>query len=444
MSLWSPRLEERGGPLYRRLADAIERDVQSGLLVAGSRMPTHRQLARAMKVTVITVNRGMAEANRRGLLESAPGRGTFIRAEARMRAGSPDVDLATNGIHLQLGEKSLESASRALAELGSPYQSGPGRERFRAAGAAWLGQGVTPDEVLVTSGAQHALFVALATLALRGGEVLTEDVTYHGVKSASEVLHLHIGAIAVDEQGMRPDALDRAARRGGAKVVYVTPTLHNPTGAVMSAQRREEIAKVAERRGLLLVEDDVYRPLLGQDLPPLWRLAPESTVVISGLGKGLAPALRVGFIRAPRRLVPSLVSTLGTTTLFVSPIVAEIGATWIEDGSAVRVLAAKREEISIRRRVAARVLGPGPGSGSHPASPHLWMDLGRAGSLEGFVEEARRRGVRVTPATTFAVGPRVPRAVRLCIGNPPSAVELERALCELRAIEGGVPAEPVV
>jgi DNA-binding transcriptional MocR family regulator len=192
------------------------------------------------------------------------------------------------------------------------------------------------------------------------------------------------------------------------------------------------------------VEDDVYRPFLSEALPPLWGLAPESTVVVSGLGKGLAPALRVGFIRAPRTLIPALVSTLGATTLFVSPIVAELGASWIEDGSAQRILAEKREEIAIRRRVAARVLPPAAMAGSHSASPHLWMELAGHWSVDAFAEEARRRGVRVTPATTFAVGTTVPRAVRLCIGNPASALDLERALQEVRAIESRLPPEPVV
>jgi len=238
MTLWSPRLATTDAPIYLRIADQLERDVAEGLLVTGSRLPTHRDLARLLGVTVVTVTRAYAEAAERGLVETTVGRGTFVRAPRRESAAAAgrEIDLSTNALEGPPPAITKELAQRLAGAMATPYGAAGGTERHRAAGAVWIGRqrpDAVPERVLVTAGAQHAIHAALAALTKPGDLVLTEAVTYHGIKSIAALLHVRLEAVRVDRHGLIPDALEQPARRRGARALYVTPTLHNPTGRIM-------------------------------------------------------------------------------------------------------------------------------------------------------------------------------------------------------------------
>lgn len=431
MTIWSPRLPESDAPIYGRIADALERDVRSGMLIPGSQLPTHRELARDLGITPVTVTRAYSEAARRGLVESSTGRGTFVRAVRREAALTEELDLATNTVSIALPAPSPAMLQRAGSMLlNGTYAVGMGTERHRAAGAAWLNQAASlrktdPSRVIVTAGTQHALFLALAATAKPGDTVFTEAVTYHGVKAVAALLHLKLEPLPLDRYGLLPDALERAARGRSGKVLYTIPSLHNPTTIVMPEKRRRELATVAERHGLTIIEDDVAGFLLDKTPPAIAAFAPDRTIFISGLGKAIAAGLRVGYLAAPDALRPRVQSALNATVLFSSPVVAELATTWIEDGTAARIAEQKRAEVALRQRIARRMLGH---EGGDPRAMHLWVELPKRWSADAFVEEARRRKVRIASASSFAVTPDVPRAVRISIGAPGTIVELETAL----------------
>src|SRR3989442_1579957 len=147
MTIWTLDLRKHQGPRYRAIAEALAGDIDSGRLEPGMRLPTHRDLADRLGVTVGTVSRAYAEADRPGL--------------------------------------------SSLLE----YQPHAGSMRHRAAGAAWLGRAglqAHPDQVMVTSGAQHAMAIIFATMAGPGDVVLTERFTYPGVKTLAGLLHLEL------------------------------------------------------------------------------------------------------------------------------------------------------------------------------------------------------------------------------------------------------------
>lgn len=429
MTIWSPRLMQSGAPIYMRIADQLERDVADGVLVAGSRLPTHRELAKSLGVTVVTVTRAYAEAAQRGLVETAVGRGSFVRAPRREAATSArEIDLATNIVAAPDRVLTKELVQRLTAMLATSYGAAGGSERHRAAGAKWLARthpDAVAERVLVTAGAQQAMFAAIAAQTKPGDTLLAETVTYHGVRAIASLLHLKLEAVAIDRHGMLPDALERAAKKRGAKVVYITPTLQNPTGAVMPDKRRRDLAAVADRHGLGIIEDDVYGFLAEEAPPPI--TSHVEGVFLTGCGKSLAPALRVGWLLAPDALLARIQSVLAATTLFPSPFGAEVAATWIEDGTAERMLAEKRSGIAARGRLARRILGREAGHADE-RSPHLWLELPRRWTADAFEDELRARGVRVAGARAFATGPEVPNAARICLGAPTTAGELETAL----------------
>ncbi|HEX6095325.1 MAG TPA: PLP-dependent aminotransferase family protein [Thermoanaerobaculia bacterium] len=431
MTIWSPRLPESDAPIYGRIADALERDVRSGMLIPGSQLPTHRDLAKELGITPVTVTRAYSEAARRGLVESSTGRGTFVRAVRRDMATSEELDLATNTVSIALPAPSPAMLQRAGSMLlNGTYAVGAGTERHRAAGAAWLGQAASlgktdPARVIVTAGTQHALFLALASTTKPGDTVFAEALTYHGVKAVAALLHLKLEPLPLDRYGLVPDALERAARGRSGKVLYTIPSLHNPTTIVMPEKRRREIAAIAERHGLTIVEDDVSGFLLDKTPPAIAAFAPDRTIFISGLGKAIAAGLRVGYLVAPDALLQRVQSALNATVLFSSPVVAELATTWIEDGTAARIAEQKRAEVQLRQRIARRMLRH---EGGEPRAMHLWIELPKRWTADAFVEEARRRRVRIASASSFAVTPEVPRAVRISIGAPGTIAELEAAL----------------
>lgn len=449
MTLWSPRLPESCDPIYSRIADALERDVRAGVLVAGSQLPTHRQLAHDLGITPVTVTRAYAEAARRGLVESSTGRGTYVRLPRRAEAAVPSVemDLATNVVSVPLPSPSkalLERAGEAL--ITSMY--GASSERHRAAGAAYIamtsGRRIDPLQVVVTAGTQHALFLAFAATTKPGDVVLTEALTYHGARAVASLLHVKLEPLRMDRFGIAPEAFEQAARVRGSnasKVLYTVPSLHNPTGLVVPEKRRRELAAIAEKHGVTIIEDDITGFLFDKTPVPLAAFAPERTIFIIGLGKAIAPALRIGFLTAPEPLLARVQSALAANVLLVSPMLAEIAATWIEDGTVARITARKREEIELRSRIARRLL---PRTTSDPRSPHLWIELTKRWTADTFAEEARRRRVRVASGSAFAVGDEVPRAIRVSIGAPASVAELEHALQILGGIESSRAEETVI
>ena len=460
MTIWVPDLRARRGPRYLAIADALGDDAGAGRLRAGTRLPTHRDLADRLGLTVGTVTRAYTEAARRGLVAGEVGRGTFVRAPVRPgQAGAPAegpdfVDLSANLPPATRGDGEAATLGRTLgrlsrqAELGRllAYPPDGGRREHRAAGAEWVrrsGLVAPPERVLVSSGSQHGMTAVFAALTTPGDVVATEALTYPGMKTLAGLLSLRLQGLAMDQHGLRPDALAAAGRGRRPKALYCVPTLQNPTSALMPEERRREVAAVAREHGILIVEDDVHGRLMERAPRPLSSFAPDVAVYLTGTSKVLAPGLRVGFIVAPDALVPRIAAAIRGTTWMAAPLMAEIAAAWIEDGTAESILARKRKEAAARQRLAARVLDRFEVQ-THPDSYHLWLHVPRPWRSETFAEAARRSGVAVTPAAAFAVARGgVPEAVRVCLGGARDRGDLERALHVLAGLLAAAPEAPI-
>ena len=451
--MWKPHKLSPRGPVYLAIADSLGQDLEAGRVRPGERLPTHRDLARTLGVNVVTITRAYAEAARRGLVEGHVGRGTFVRAlEPRPRTRAPAsaaasaVDLSQNQLALDpsiLDVKSLVArlGERLPAALMAGYQPA-GQAEHRAAGASWLarcGLEVDAQEVLVTTGGQQALAAVFAGLARPGDTVLVEELTYSGIKSLAALFHLRLYPVALDEQGLVPESLEEACRRGNARFLYCMPNLHNPTGVVLSAERRARIAELCERYDMLVVEDDASGFLLEDPPPPLASFAPGRSIFVSSLSKSLSPGLRVGYLAAPEPHLERLLQTQAALTWMTPALTAEIASQIIRDGRLERIVTAKRAEVRRRRASFARHLGHLPTS-SHPDSPCVWATLPEPWRGEEFAAAAERVGVLVSAAETFVVSrAHTPHAVRLCLGTPAARADVDTALTRLARILEGVP-----
>ncbi len=449
--MWKPRLERKTqtrAPIYLALAHAIASDIQSGRLRAGDRLPPQRDLADALGVTVTTVTRGYAEAERLGLVSGEVGRGTFIRPPAFAPLSAHDenlVDLGTNALLPQAHGGELVSALAALVARTEPqrlfnYQPHAGLPEHRAAAAEWLRQSgvrADPADTILTSGAQHAMAVALATITAPRATVLCEAVTYTGMRSLAHHLHVRLQEVPLDREGLLPDALEDAALESGGRVLYCMPSIQNPTGRVMSRKRRKDVAAVAEKLDLTIVEDDTYG-FLAPGVSPLASLVPDRTFYLTSLSKSVAPGLRIGFLRAPAGWIDRIVGAVFATTVIVTPLSAAAAAEWITNGTVARVVEWKRQEIRARQQLTREILGDQISGAME--SQHVWLPLPSRWPAEDFARQARQRGVIVTPGREFAVARHdPPNAIRICLGPPAERVSLTRALSILAEILKGTP-----
>ena len=452
-TMWRPHKLSPRGPVYLAIADALATDLEAARLKPGERLPTHRDLARALGVNVVTITRAYAEAARRGLVEGHVGRGTFVRRiEERPRSlprrgvGAGAIDLSQNQIALDpksLDVRALfeELGERVEAAFHAGYQPA-GQSEHRAAGAQWLaraGLRTDPERVLVTTGGQQALAAVFATFAKAGDTVLVEELTYAGVKSLAALFRLRLHPVAIDEQGLVPESLEEACRRGNPKLLYCMPNLHNPTGVVLSEERRHAVARLAERYDLLVLEDDASGFLLEAPPPPICELVPERGLFVSSLSKSLAPALRVGYLAAPAREIEKLHQTQAALTWMTPALTAELASHLVRSGELARVADKKRAEVRRRRALFQRALGH-LATPSHPDSPCLWVTLPEPWRGEEFVAAAERAGVLLSAAEVFVVSrAHTPHAVRLCPGTPLARADVETALARLAHLLEGVP-----
>lgn len=444
---WTPRITSGEGPIYLAIADAISAAIAAGELRPGARLPTHRALADTLGVDLTTVTRAYAEARKRGLLEATVGRGTFVRSETtapaiRIADSDGPVDLGMNLPPLPAEPYLPALIERGLSRLlAGPdaatlltYRPGAGTAEERAAGAAWLrpilGE-VDAQRVLVSPGAQPALFACLGTLTKPGDVVLTDALTYPGLRTAAAQLGVRLSGVSGDAEGMVPDAVEAACKALRPKALYCIPTIQNPTTSTMQLGRRRALAEIARRHGLYVLEDDAYGLLPLEPLPAIASLAPDNSLYIATVSKVLSPALRVAFLVAPdQRFAARLATALRANVLMPSPLLAGLTASWVTDGTAGTLLAAIRREAAARQGIARAALPPGSFD-AHPDGLHLWLRLPSHWDRLGFVAHLRRQaGLAVVPSDAFAVGAggALPGAVRLSLGASPSRDRLRRAL----------------
>lgn len=447
--MWVPTLRLSDRAHYLAIVEALEADISAGRLALGDRLPTHRELAAKLGLSVGTVTRAYADAASRGLILGHTGRGTFVGGTT---ARKPSLQADESSQHIDLGptwplyahDPDLGATLRVLMRRKDVqsllrYSPHAGAMRHRLAGAMWARRycvETKPERVLLCSGVQHALVVILSTLAEPGDVILTESLTYPGMKAAAHLLNLRLRGVEMDRDGICPEAFERACRGRRVRALYTIPTIHNPTTWTTTAERRREIAAIAVRRGVPIIEDEAHQLLETSPPQTYWSLVPEATYFIAGLSKVVTGALRVTYVVVPAEAVERTTEAIWATTWMVPPITAEIAALWIEDGTADRTVARKRREATARQRIAGKLL-PIDGMESHPQALNVWIDPVPRRSVEEVVRAALREGVIVTPGSAFSAGSDAGKdALRVSLSAAGTRTELRRGLTILAGIFG--------
>jgi DNA-binding transcriptional MocR family regulator len=444
---WLPTISEWSGPLYLRIVDALSADIASGRLARGQQLPTHRALAQALDVDLTTVTRAYGEARRRGLLDARVGQGTFVsETTARSASDVPyqvKIDLSMNvpphpveaslDVRITQGLAAIQSQASFTAFLN--YQRPGGSDEQRQVAADWLRVRVpeaNAERVVVYPGNQAILFNTLLSLTSPGDVVLTEEITFPGIKAAAAKLGVRLVGVAMDAGGIRPDALKSACKQHKPKAVYLVPTLHNPTTATLDPERRAAIADIIRNAGTMLIEDDAYG-LLEPTASPIANLIPERTYLAVSLSKCIAPALRVSYLLAPDAAAEQAMrSGLQATMQMPPPLMVALVTHWLRTGIGEQIIAAIRNEAVGRQQLASKIL-KGLSFAGRPGAHHLWLSLPRQWSRADFVAHVLRDGLAVVGAEAFAVGESAPHAVRVSLGAARNRAELSQALHLLAA-----------
>nr|WP_261994067.1 PLP-dependent aminotransferase family protein [Streptomyces sp. t39] len=437
---------------YRSVADAVAEEIASGALRPGDRLPPQRAFARQRGIAGSTAARVYRELARRGLTVGEVGRGTFVRAASPEPGARPALtEPAAGRIDLELNYPAVPGQSALLAAglegmlgadvlghaLGPAGASGPRGLRESAAGILACG-GWRPDpaRILFAGNGRQALSAVVTALVPPGGRLGVEELTYPVVKAVAARLGITLVPLAMDDDGLIPQAVEEAHAAAPLHAVYVQPRLHNPLSLTMPGPRVEHLADVLHRSGLLAVEDAVWA-FLRDELPPLAALAPERTVLIDSLSKRVAPGLTLGFVVAPDALAGEISGALRSGGWAPMRFALEAAHRWQRDGAVGKLVAAKQQEAAVRQEIADRHLA-GFDVRSHPRSYHCWWRLPRPWRADPFVAAAARHGVGVVPAAAFSAGGHAPNAIRVGLASPRPDV-LSQALTTLAALARSAP-----
>ncbi len=456
-TIWTPQIEDRPGPKYRALSDAIRDGIGEGALGVGVKLPPVRDLAWQLKITPGTVARAYSVLTDAGVLRAEVGRGTFVADPA---SAGPETAPAYPWVQHEAAEESdnISLFSPRLPDLGQvgyirdaftrlaerparnllDYPSTPAFAPARRAALRWL-EGtilgpVDQEDIVLTHGGQSGISLVMqAVLKGRAPVVMVEDLSYPGFRRAAQLLRADVVSVPMDGQGIIPDALDRIAARHEGQVLCTSPEVHNPTGIVTPAARREEIARVARQRGFHVIDDDCYR--LGRPSGPSYRaLLPDLGWHISSLSKALTPSLRIGFAVAPKAHRAALRRAAEYGFFGLARPLADVAEDILLRDETYALLDRLRDRYGDYIREAVNILGSYDLTW-HEDVPFLWLRLPEGWRAASFARAAEVVGVQMRTAEDFALRDGTPpHCVRMAVNAQVSLNSFADAMRRVRGL----------
>ena len=290
------------------------------------------------------------------------------------------------------------------------------------------------DDVLITTGAQQGIDLALRTFTAPGDAVAVAIPTYQQLFGLLKAHGLNLVPVTSGPMGPDLDDLDRALSRRSVRMLYLMPTFHNPTGRTMDMERRKALMDLVKLSDVPVLEDEYEMELRfrGESLPSLRSMDSRGlTVSVHTFSKGLFPGLRMGWVQACREVLAPMAAVKRFMDLETSPLMQAALCEFIASGCLDRHIRDLRVELSERHRVAQEALTahmPGGCTWSRPEGGFaLWTDLPEKGQGDRLAELAATRGVLVTPGCVFDP-----------LGRPSTGIRLSLSRCGAKTIRTGI------
>ena len=410
-------------------------------MTPGARFPSTREIVTDYRVSPVTVSRALATLSAEGVLGTRPGSGTFV-AEHMTSAGTRHLDSMWQTV--ALGDRAIDSgalqtyldanprgalslaggylhhslmpvralssaAHRAVGRLETWEAPDPrGVAGLREWFAGHHGAGFGAGDVIVCNGGQSALSATFRALVPPGATLIVEAPTYPGALAVARAAGISVVPVPMDADGIVPDLLGEALEATGSRAVYLQPTHHNPTGIVMSANRRRQVLDAAERAGAFVIEDDWARWLgyEGTNPPTLISMDRQGRVIyISSLTKPASPSLRIGALVARGPVADRLRAIRMVDDLFVNRVTQEIALELVRSPGWSRHVLEVSRALRERRRVLVEALEQHAPDLAVPRLPrggmHLWVTLPAGDDDVSVAEAARQHGVVVGAGRPF-------------------------------------------
>ena len=441
-------------PLYRQLADAITGFIERGSIPSGKKLPATRELAGQLGLNRATISAAYAQLEEAGLIEGHVGRGSFVvhrRASfepvpADWDAILPPLDSgfasSAHKIKISFANSRPAEGSFPLAQfrrlskqvidgpeaaeilqLGSPHGYAPLR-RYLLEQAGTAGIARPGDDLIITNGCQQALDLLARLFAPGGNAIVIEDPVYHGLLRVFSRAGANLLPVPVGEDGMDVDALEELIHRQHPRVLMVTPSFQNPTGGTLSLDGRKRIVELAQRLGMIVVENDIYSELryCGKPLPTLKELdSTGNTVLLRSYSKVSFPGLRVGWAIAPRAVIARLADAKQLSDLHSDQLSQAVLLRFAESGELERHVERTRREGVDRLQA---VLGackrhlPAGATFTRPeGGMSLWIELPEPLQAEQLLGRVEERGVSFLPGRYFSARRPHVRSLRISFGG---------------------------
>lgn len=456
-TIWVPEVDPTIKPKYRAVVAAIRDAIAAGRLGKGAKLPPVRELGWTLGMTPGTVARAYTLLTDEGLLSAEVGRGTFVAGDTDPQpplnlievdpiphtTGGDSFNVNLFSPHLpNMGQAAL--IRRLLAEVAQDPPSGmmhyPSRRGAKAAREAmvhWLrGTPIGPVEerdIALSHGGQNAILLTYQTI-LKGRRpvIFVEELCYPGFRRAAEVLRAEVVPVAMDCDGIIPDALAAAAERyPEGQIICTSPEVHSPTCGYTPLSRRQDIVAVARAHDLQILEDDCYR--MGEAQSEGYRaLAPERGWYATSLSKTVTPALRLGCAIGPRDRSGALHRSAEHSFFGLATPMTDLAAALLAHPDLEPIMARCREGVGEYVKTAVNALGSFDLHWRRDV-PFVWLVLPEGWRASAFCRAAETRGVRVRAAEEFATRTaQTPHAVRMGINAGVSLKSFAAAMERLR------------
>ncbi|RWD60099.1 MAG: PLP-dependent aminotransferase family protein [Mesorhizobium sp.] len=457
MTNWLPDLSSGSGPLYQRLADSIESDIDKGVIDAGSKLPPQRDLAYDIGTTVGTIGRAYQLLRERGLVSGEVGRGTYVLAQ---RAETPKAEIepavqGTRPIDVPTGKLRFDSTAApdvgqgaVIADLlARTAQEHPHDissytrdfpERWYEAGSRWLSRNSfrpSSDSIVPTLGTHAAVIAAIAALTTPGDYVVFEHLTYSQISRSAGLIGRRTALVSSDDEGIDPEDFERVCAQKHPKMMFVMPTAKNPTLVTMPEARRQAVARIAREYNVVLIEDDLYGDLTDDPTPLLAEYAPERTIVAGGLSKSVAAGVRGGWLACPPAYRHRIRVAHRMTTGGLPFLLAEVGTRLVMSGQAGEIRKRCIAEIQARTAIVRDMLA-GFNFRARDNVPFVWLTLPDPWLSGTFKNACLEHGVLIDDEDEFKAGrsEQVFHGVRFGVSQPRQSKEVASGVAVIRRL----------
>jgi DNA-binding transcriptional MocR family regulator len=352
---WKPKLPKTDAPIYLALASLLESDIFKGNLPRGVRLPPQRELADYLDIDFTTVTRAYNVCKRKNLIYGVTGRGTFVSPaplEATPLFSSNDnlFDFSTVASFPMMSSGVSEAIKQVSSSghldhlfsysnpLGSPHQLAAGRHLLASNMID-----ASCDNIAIFAGAQNAIAVSLFSLFSPGDAIGADSYTYPNLIGSARLAHIKLIPIEADSKGMKADVLEKQVGKYRIKGLFLMPNAANPTGITMSEDRRIELALIAKKHSLIILEDDISPFAPSSKRKSFFSRLPESTVYIAAYTALFAPGFRITFAAFPETFRSRLIKGLSLLNIKAGSLDAEVVSELILSGAAYEIIESKRK-----------------------------------------------------------------------------------------------------